>query len=286
MDIEAAIAEAFPAPAAAQPRADATPKAETDATAQPAEGNQETKSEGETEKPKEAEGEAKEETPFPKKAVNTIARLKGDKYKQAQEIKSLRQRLAALESVKPTPAPKEEDFEGKTVAEFAKESAKHAATEAINQEKTKDAQEQLAAKEKEYVAAVQEHVNNSAEKAAELLPDFHKVIEQASTMRRQDGSSYLPLSDEARSAFEESDNPALALYAIIKDGALAELNGLSLAKAAMMVRDYEVKGEALTKVKKVSTAPEPIGAAKGTGSGGKSLDRMSYEDLRTEFKLY
>lgn len=252
------------------------------------------KPEAELERPaeelKEPEGERKREEPRDdaatreRKADNYISKLNRNIGRQAATIEHLEKELAALRNQQMPPPPKEEDFEGKTIAEFATAQAKHAAKEEFQGMQTEAAEKKLSEAKKEIQDDRKAAVDESAVQARKVFPDFDKLIDQHCTMLRPDGSKYMHLSDYARDALHEADT-GNAIYSILREGALDELNAQpSLAKAAMFVRDHEIKAQQLSKVKKISSAPEPISSPKGTASGGKTLESMSGKEIREWMK--
>lgn len=92
------------------------------------------------------------------------------------------------------------------------------------------------------------------------------------------------MPETVQEAFYEADNAPLALYALMKEGRLEDLEDLSPARIAMEIGRAEERGKAyLGAAKTISTAPPPIESLKGTGRASKSLDSMSVEELMKKF---
>jgi len=255
MDYDAVIAEGFK-PADAQPQPVAKEEVETPIT--------------ETEAPEGSTEPQASDTPreeaFPRKAVNAIS------YRD-RKIGKLQAELAQLKSVQNTPqkpAPEEADFEGKPYGEYLKEVVKHENLEA----RRDDEQKLLNAKEQELEAERRESIDSNAELARKAFPDFERLV---TDYCNTEGN--LGLSKELQHDLAESDNGAYALYSIMKDGLLDELKALTRARAAMMIARHEDKALTLSKKKFVSSAPEPLTAARGGATGTKSLGNMKTDEL-------
>lgn len=218
--------------------------------------------------------------PWPKKAVNTVARLKSDKFKLRMEKDQMAAKYEKEISELRAKAPKEKDFEGKPYEELLDAKVDHRAKIA----ETEAALERAKGESKEIDNTYSQERNavlySSFNAGKEAFPDFQKTMDDW-----KDKIDSLPA--ELNPVVIETDNAPQALYSIIKEGLWDEFSSLPPVKAAQMLARHEDKAWALAnKPKKESNAPEPMAAAKGTAPGGKSLDRMSYEELKTEFKLY
>jgi len=93
------------------------------------------------------------------------------------------------------------------------------------------------------------------------------------------------MPETVQEAFYEADNAPLALYALMKEGRLEDLEDLSPARIAMEIGRAEERGKAyLGAAKTISSAPPPIESLKGTGRATKNLDSMSVDELMKQFK--
>lgn len=275
MTIDSIIAEAFP-PATAQPQADA---------AKPVDVKEAETTEAAKEEPVEESGEStqppkSEEVAFPKKAVNAISyrdkkigRLQAERDHMRQELEQLRQKPASAET-KADGEPKEADYEGKPYGEYLKAVARYEAAQHFKENKAKEIEQRTQSEAQEWEAERSAVIDENHAAAQKAFPDFKDVMDEAA-----DDKGMIPLSQNLRRAILESDNGAYALYALIKEGLLDQANQMSLPKAAMTVARMEDRGLALSKVKKVTKAPEPMAPAKGAASATRSLDQMSGKEL-------
>lgn len=87
-------------------------------------------------------------------------------------------------------------------------------------------------------------------------------------------------------ALLEAEHPTRALFALMKEGKLESLEDMSPYKISMEIGKAEMRGEGYLNKNKATNAPAPLSASKGTSAGGKTIDRMSYDELRDSFKLY
>lgn len=272
--IESAIAEAAEA---AKVTEETSPEPEVEST-EPDEGQQEEVAAESDEQPERDE--------FPKKAVNALARKDKKNAKLSAKLDEAYAKLREYESKSTAPAPKEEDFEGKPYGDYLNAAAKHAASLAINEQTIEQAKSQQEQLENEMREAANQAIDESAAVAEKTYPDFASAIQSLAVQDRGDGNKIIPLSPIARAAFERSDDSAAAMYAIAKEGlqTLNLLNSLPPIEAAMMVKEYEIKAKSLPKIKRVSSAPEPITSARGVASGSKSLQQSSPEEVLAFFK--
>lgn len=218
---------------------------------------------------------------WPKKAVNALAKAKGVAAREKALRQEYERRLAAYAQVpehlrgakasesKPS-APKEEDFAGKPYGEYLTEVNKFQIEQALAERDKKSSQELSVTKQKEWEAERDEAFDENVEKASESFKDFDDVIKEHVKGKL--------LSPKVIEAFRHADEPALALYALAKDGLIDGLNEMSPHKLAAAIARAEDKAIALTKPK-VTNAPTPMTANKGTSTGGKSLDAMSANEL-------
>ena len=92
------------------------------------------------------------------------------------------------------------------------------------------------------------------------------------------------MSPDARKALLESDHTGSALYSILKDGQLDELNSLPFHRAFALVERHEKK--ALDSISgstsNVTKAPAPMAQTRGSPAPGKSAERMTAKELLAE----
>ena len=113
---------------------------------------------------------------------------------------------------------------------------------------------------------------------AKSNPEYAALYQEHS-----DDSGNLLLSPEVASALIESDDATLALFVLMKEGKLFDLDGMSPSRIAMEIGKAEARGEKYISRNKATNAPTPIRAAKGTGEATKSLSHQSVEELMRKF---
>lgn len=261
-DIDAIIAEATIVPAAPAQTTE-TPATES----QPEDGQQqeaaETKPDGDAK-----EGDKPEREPFPDKAVKALGRKDRQIGKwraraaDAQsEVKRLRAELDALKG--------SADTEYETPEQHVKAISDRNYVERRLQEVEQQSEAAIKALEAERAAAIDEN----AAAAAKAFPDFFKVMDDNAAALRG-------MPEHIRDALLEAENGAYALYHALKEGQLTDLYSMPPVKAAMAIARLEDRAiSSVPKPKTVSSAPAPLAAAKGTAPGGKSLDRMTADEL-------
>lgn len=236
--IEAAIAEVE---AAAQPQADA-PKPE--ATEAPA---TEVK---EAEVTETVDNKPKDE-PWPKKAVNTVARLKSDKYKLRMEKEQMAARYEKEIAELRAKAPKEKDFENKTYEELLDAKVDHRAKISATEAALESAKKESAEIGRDYSQERNEILRESATAGREAFPDFQKTMDEYAA--RIDN-----LPAELHPVVLETDNSPQALYSIIKDGLFDEFASLPPSKRLKCSQDMRIKrGHWQINPRKHPTPPNP-----------------------------
>ena len=280
MDTDAIIAEAnLPADAQSQPE---TTTAVTEDATKETPVTEEVNPETEAQEPGTEEAESKtDEELFPKKAVNALSRrdkkigkLQAEKQALMQEIEALR-KGASKPEIKESTEIKEEDFA--TYGEYLKAVAR----EEAKQEYQKAQKEQQELKQKGEAESWRteriEALEDNAAEAKKAFPDFDRLADEALKAAN--------LGQHVIDAFLEAENPAFALYSLVKENSLDSLNDMSPARVAMAIARAEDKGLALSKTKQISKAPQPLSPAKGVTPTGKDLSSLSFMELKKELKL-
>lgn len=209
------------------------------------------------------------------KTLENAIRYRDRKFRKTQyAIEDLRREVAQLKARSPEAAPDIKNFEGKTHEELVVATAKHAADEAIREDKTKSAEAQLATAEKAWMDERTEILAENVVDARKSLPDFDKTM--ADYQSKIDG-----LPKELHPVILDNDHASHAIFSIIKDGLFDEFSSLSPNRAAAMLARHEDKALALSKIKKTTSAPEPMTSVKGSAAAGKSLESMSGQEIRT-----
>lgn len=221
------------------------------------------------------------EDPFPKKAVNAIARRDKQNNKLKAQNQELLARLEALEKRQPVEnnpgkdaenkAPVEDDYE--TYGEFLRAEMKYQLSEELGQ-RDKANQEQ-------YTNAQQEKwVNDSRAKIADQYKEQVGKIADLAEVWQENADLLDELPPHIEMAFYEADNAPLAIYTLAKEGKLEALATMSPIQAAMVIGQAQMRAENVVAAPKpTSNAPAPMASAKGTGSTSKTIDQMGVEDL-------
>lgn len=214
-----------------------------------------------------------EEIPFPKKAVNALSRRDKQIGKLQAQLAAERAELAKYreQAAKTPQEPKEEAYDN--YGEFLEAKARMKFEQEQSQ-KNKQLEEQATQQQKEaWVSERSDYAIEKAKSAIESIPDYKQLF-----MENADILQSLPKHVEE--AFYEADEPALAFYALAKEGKLDALLNMSPARVALEIGRAELRGEALSKAKPVTKAPTPIQGLKGTGNSTKTINENStWEEL-------
>jgi hypothetical protein len=262
-------------PAAASPEAQATEKTplQKDTTQETEDTNQET-----DDVSKKPDSELTPEQ-LEKREANRQSHLNRKLAKQRfrNENAVLKARVAELEQAQKTPQsekpspPKLADYDD--LDTWVLETAKY-----LNktENKTEPQVQQLNPADSQKQVRTAE-IATQAKKVAGEVPEYAALVKE--------NNDYLNILPESvQEAFLEADNAPLALYALMKEGRLEDLEDLSPSRIAMEVGRAEERGKAyLGSVKKATNTPPPIESLKGTGRATKDLDSMSVEDLMKKF---
>lgn len=290
-NIDTLIAEHF-APASDTPQANAGNKETTNANPEPTPNAEASKEVPEPQAGDETNDDKPQGEEFPKKARNAlsyrdkkIGKLQAEKQQLLRELELSRQPPANRQQPQqrlnqqveqqpqqqtPDGYPKEDDFSN--WGDYTKALARFEAEQIFKERHRQESESKVRAIDAEWESERGEAMDESAEDAKKQFPDFEKIVGQA--------LQSVEIEPHVFHALLESDKSAYALYALAKDGKLAELNAASPTKAAMMIARYEDKAIELSKPKTpISNAPKPLTPGKGVASSGKSLDQMSGHEL-------
>lgn len=203
------------------------------------------------------------------------------KQRLREENRELKSRLEKLEQTVsskqpqadnlPADYPREENYED--VLSYFKAVAKYEAKQELQAaQQTKQADKIDAAK-----VQVVQNVAKQADALVKQVPEYKTLYAD-----HQDILAAMP--ESVMDAFLEAENAPLALYALMKEGRLEDLEDLSASRLAMEIGRAEERGKAyVSAVKKVTTAPPPIESLKGTGRSAKPLDELSIPELMKRF---
>lgn len=219
-----------------------------------------------------ASTEAKEpdDVPFPKKAVKALSRRDVKIGKLQANNAALEQRLAQYEQQQAKSpsgsAPKEEAFDN--YGEYLKAVTRHELKQELSQSQKQQEEQHYASQQEAYYAERTDYAIDKAKLAIETIPDYKQLF-----MENADILQSLPPHIER--AFYEAEEPALAFYALAKEGRLDAILEMSPARAAIEIGKAEVRGEALSKARQITKAPAPIEGLKGTGTSSKTISEHS-----------
>lgn len=220
-----------------------------------------------------------DDQPFPKKAENAISRhkKKANKYKAerdayAREIAELKKQQEAYKSAEKPSEPKLDDFE--SISEYMKAQARFETQNALSEHTSQQAESKLQtleAKQREvYEEERSEHILQKAQELFEVTPEAKEVFAQVLPIVEN-------LPPEVAQIAQELDNAPLAIYNLYKEGKLEQLANVSPYVAAAML--YQAQLQQPQATQRVSQAPKPISAAKGSGASKTSLNSMSPDKL-------
>lgn len=292
MDIDTVIAEATQVAESAQ----ASPEAKTETTA-PEVTAKEPEVNGSVEETKETQIKADSElTPeqLAKREANRQSHLNSKLARLKRENRELREAMERNkpQQVQPTQTqvkadngapvkPVESDFQ--TWGEFL--DAKDAYYEALADWKveqklsdrdSKKSQDDEATRIEQFRLERTQEATKTINDVAKQTGDYASLVEQ-----HIDFLNNIP--PHIDNAFLMAENPGLALYALMKEGSLEELEDMPPHKVLMEIGKAELRGERYLNQNKATNAPPPITPAKGTATTSKSLENKSVEELLKQF---
>lgn len=215
-----------------------------------------------------------EDIPFPKKAVNALSRRDKQIGKLQAQLAAERSELAKYreqQSKVPTNnSPSEDSYDN--YGEYLKAVARHEAKQELSQVHKQQEEQQITSQQETWVAERSDYAIEKAKSAIESISDYKQLF-----MENADILQSLPPHIER--AFFEAEEPALAFYALAKEGKLDALMDMSPARAAIEIGKAEMRGETLSKARTITKAPAPIEALKTVGGSTKTLDTMNQQQL-------
>ena len=229
------------------------------------------------------DGEETDDTPFPKKAVNALNRrekqinkLKAANQQYMQDLQQLRQQMESFQAQFNAPKePNQNDYDD--YDKYVKDLAIYHSGKGQDKQESLDPEQikQQAYQEAQQAVYLQQREQATIEKANEYIgsiPDYKDVI-----MEYEDVFDEMP--DATAAAFYQAEDPAIAFYAMAKDGIAESLLNMTPQQVAYAVAKYEMKGKEILKQRanKVSQAKPPIQGVRGSG-GLSSLDDLIAKD--------
>lgn len=270
MDIDAIIAEAS---TEATPAKAETPEVEAKNEEKPAEVKPEAKPEPEEDVSSKPDSELTPEQ-LAKREANRQSHRNSREAKLRRELRELREFKANLETKQTQPAPakddapKEEDFD--SFLDFVKATAKYEAKQELAQAKPPEPQQpQVDPKRVERIQQI-----------AQQEQDFAKRTPEYTQLYEQHGAFMENMPQHVAEAFLEADDAITAIYALMKEGKLYDLEDMSPSRMAMEIGKAEERGKSyINTVIRTTNAPPPITPLKGTAKGGKTPDQMSADEI-------
>jgi hypothetical protein len=245
-------------------KAETKVEAETDTNEPVVENKEEAETETEETSKPDAEAEKAKLLNKLSRENRKIGKLTAEKYQLKQELEALKAKQVTIKEGEP----QESDFEGKPYGDYLKAVAKWEAKQLFNENQLKQVEEKTKESNDDWRTERLEAARENGAAAIKAFPDFNKVTD----------SAFSTLDPKLHDVFLEADNGAFALYALVKEGMIEELNELSPTKAAMLIARYEEKGLALSK-KPTTKAPTPMAPNKGNTIGNKSLENKTTAEL-------
>ena len=220
------------------------------------------------------------DTPFPKKAVNLIDKRNKQLTKARAETYALEaelHRYREAERVQKEKPLDEATFEG-NYSDFLKEQGVREYEQKQSETKRQQDEAIESRQDDEWVYDRSQNLDIKAKEALSKIPDYAQVF--------QDNADVMEaMNPDVGRAFLEIDEPALAFYALAKEGRLEEVLSMSPFKAAMEIARAELRGISMTTLKLASKAPTPITGVRGGGSGGSKINPTDYQALKKSLGL-
>lgn len=218
--------------------------------------------------------------PFPKKAVNAISRrekqiakLRAEKAALEAEVSRYRQPQAnPQQNQNVSGEPSEDDFDN--YGDFLEAKILHKLKAEKAKEETSNIEQQTAQQRSVYEQQKETELMDKMQVHVSKIPDFKQVIELNADIADE-------FPEHIVQAFYEADDGALAFYNLAKDERLESLLTMSPAKAIMEI----AKAQLEPTLKRVSNAPNPIPASRGSMKTQKSKEDMDGEELLKHFNI-
>ena len=198
------------------------------------------------------------------------------KQRLREENRELKARLEKLEqSLQPKPQaipddyPKYENYDDHL--EYVKAVAKYEAKQELKASQPKQPEVDP------YKVKRTEEIGLQAQEFAKKVPEYASLVSQNAQFLNA-------MPETVQLAFLEAEDAPMALYALMKEDRLEDLEDLSPSRIAMEIGKAEERGRAyLSAAKKVSTTPPPIESLKGTGRVARDDSELSVEELLKKY---
>lgn len=216
-----------------------------------------------------------------KREANRVAHKNSREAKVRRENRELKQQLEQLQ--KPAQPPQQQTDDGRpkkpNIADFEDwqlyEKAEGDYTDKLTDWKIsqRDTQTQSSAKETQHVSQAAVKIESQAKDLISKTPDYKALHSK--------NESYLDdLPKPIMAELFKADNAPLALYALMREGRLEEIEDVSPERLGAFLAKAEMRGESyLSQPKKATTTSAPLESLKGTGRASKDESEMSVEDI-------
>jgi hypothetical protein len=234
--------------------------------------------------------EPEDDTPFPKKAVNAISRREKKIEKLRAELEQVKAQLQQGTSKEPVKEQTKESSEKKDSApnpddyqtwdEYLEAKLDYGVKVALEKRTSEEKQSESYRKEKDYYDQRVKDFDSKEDEYLGKFPDFEKLSNQFTQEVAEN------LSIDVRKAILESEDGPLALYTLMKEGRIDELEDMDGRQALRFLAKAEMRGQKyIENSRKVSAAPKPIQAVKGTGTFKKDVSEMTPDEIRKKYNL-
>lgn len=132
--------------------------------------------------------------------------------------------------------------------------------------------------------AVDAHKEARVGEIRQKTQEFIKEVPEYSELINEYADFFEQIPEHVEAALLEAENTPLAVYTLMKEGLIDQLDGLSPYQIAMAIGKAEIRGEKYLNRNTATNAPAPVAAAKGTGKPTKSFMDMPMDDLLSQFR--
>lgn len=282
MDIDAVIAQATQE--GAKLESEASKEAETVET--PQESNETEVNEDAGQKP---DSELSKEQ-LEKREANRRSHQNSREAKLRREVRELRELVSRMPSqpAQTQPAndgrptkPDQSQFQDWDAYEAAKEEYYEKLADWKVEQKLSDRDKKSFESVK--VQAEQATRNERVQDISKQTQEFAKKVPEYTQLIGEYAGFFEQIPSEVEAALLRAENTPLVVYALMKEGKLEALEDMDAMSIAMEIARAEIRGQSYLNQNRVTNAPDPIPAAKGTGSASRSMANMGVEDLMKRF---
>lgn len=227
----------------------------------------------------------KQEEVWPKKAVNTVSRLKKERAEIRAQRDALQREIENLKKMveghKESPEPTQDQFE--SYADWLEAKTLHKVENTFATKQNEQTNQRVAQLEQyREQLYIQERAENFDERLAELktvAPDYAQVEAYAEPI-------VASFPENLKKAILAVDDAPKALYNLAKEGRLENLSYMPFEAAMAEIVQAQYRqpmaaqgGYQAQTPKKVTSAPKPLKTVSGTGKPSKQLHEMSGDEI-------